>query len=347
MKKFNLKRPWKKGNKAGFYFYLILFTMLVVVISSSLSSIVMDILNKYYEVPLLYVNIGLSFVVGLILAFFIGKILISPIRKLKNMMNQVAEGNFNVKAPEDSIFDEVDDMYHYFNMMMEELRATEIIQSDFVSNVSHEFKTPINAIEGYTMLLSDPNISKEEKDQYVKKIHKNTARMNQLINNVLLLSKLENQSIEPKITVFSMDEQIRQVIIDLEPRWTEKNVEFDIDMDEVTISGNEGIMFHLWSNIIGNAIKFGPENGVIKISLKKEDGNIIFICDDEGEGIEEESKKFIFNKFYQTDTSHKSEGNGLGLALVKKVVDIYKGKIEVESLIPKGTRFKIIIPNHK
>lgn len=342
MKKFQIIKPWKTKKKASFYFYYVLFTTIIVLIASSISSGIGEFLYKKYEIPNFYVVIGLSFIVGLIMAVFIGKVLLSPIKKLKNNMNKVAEGDFSVKATEDSIFDEVDDMYHYFNMMMDELRATEIIQSDFISNVSHEFKTPINAIEGYITLLSEDNISEEEKEQYVEKIMKNTERMSQLISNVLLLSKLENQTIDTKIKSFSLDEQIRQVIILLEPKWVEKNVEFDIELDEIDYLGNEGIMFHVWNNLIGNAIKFGPKNGKITIKLKKDD-KVKFIIEDEGPGIDEEAIKFIFNKFYQTDTSHKSDGNGLGLSLVKKIVDLCNGSIIVENKETSGCRFTVIL----
>ena len=342
MKKFQIIKPWKTKKKASFYFYYVLFTTIIVLIASSISSGIGGFLYKKYEIPNFYVVIGLSFIVGLIMAVFIGKVLLSPIKNLKNNMNKVAEGDFSVKVTEDSIFDEVDDMYHYFNMMMDELRATEIIQSDFISNVSHEFKTPINAIEGYITLLSDDNISIEEKEQYVEKIMKNTERMSQLISNVLLLSKLENQTIDTKIKSFSLDEQIRQVIILLEPKWVEKNVEFDIELDEIDYLGNEGIMFHVWNNLIGNAIKFGPKNGKITIQLKKDD-KVKFIIEDEGPGIDEESIKFIFNKFYQTDTSHKSDGNGLGLSLVKKIVDLCNGSIIVENKENTGCRFTVIL----
>ena len=342
MKKFQIIKPWKTKKKASFYFYYVLFTTIIVLIASSISSGIGEFLYKKYEIPNFYVVIGLSFIVGLIMAVFIGKVLLSPIKNLKNNMNKVAEGDFSVKVTEDSIFDEVDDMYHYFNMMMDELRATEIIQSDFISNVSHEFKTPINAIEGYITLLSDDNISVEEKERYVEKIMKNTERMSQLISNVLLLSKLENQTIDTKIKSFSLDEQIRQVIILLEPKWVEKNVEFDIELDEIDYLGNEGIMFHVWNNLIGNAIKFGPKNGKITIQLKKDD-KVKFIIEDEGPGIDEESIKFIFNKFYQTDTSHKSDGNGLGLSLVKKIVDLCDGSIIVENKENSGCRFTVIL----
>lgn len=342
MKKFQIIKPWKTKKKASFYFYYVLFTTIIVLIASSISSGIGEFLYKKYEIPNFYVVIGLSFIVGLIMAVFIGKVLLSPIKNLKNNMNKVAEGDFSVKVTEDSIFDEVDDMYHYFNMMMDELRATEIIQSDFISNVSHEFKTPINAIEGYITLLSDDNISVEEKERYVEKIMKNTERMSQLISNVLLLSKLENQTIDTKIKSFSLDEQIRQVIILLEPKWVEKNVEFDIELDEIDYLGNEGIMFHVWNNLIGNAIKFGPKNGKITIQLKRDD-KVKFIIEDEGPGIDEESIKFIFNKFYQTDTSHKSDGNGLGLSLVKKIVDLCDGSIIVENKENSGCRFTVIL----
>lgn len=343
MKKINLKHSWKIKKKAGFYFYYIVFTMIIVLISSTISSGISEYLYKTYGVPSFYVTMGLSFIVGLIMAVFIGKVLINPIRNLKNLMNKVSEGDLSIKAPNDSLFDEVDDMYHYFNVMMDELRATEIIQSDFISNVSHEFKTPINAIEGYTTLLADSSISLEEKEQYVEKIHLNTEKMNLLITNVLLLSKLENHSIETHSKRYSLDEQIRQAVIWLEPKWVEKNVEFNVEMEKIDYVGNEGIMFHVWTNLINNAIKFGPDNGKINITLKKDDSKIIFTIEDEGPGINEDSQKYIFNKFYQSDTSHKSEGNGLGLSLVKKIIDICGGKIFVCNNKVKGCTFTVIL----
>ena len=168
--------------------------------------------------------------------------------------------------------------------------------------------------------------------------------MNQLVNNVLLLAKLDNHSISKQNSVFLLDEQIRQSILFLEPKWTEKNIDFNIDFDAVKYYGSESLMIHVWNNLIGNAIKFSPENSTIKMSLKIAADNVVFIIDDEGPGVSEESMKYLFNKFYQTDTSHKEEGYGLGLSLVKKIVDLSYGKVMVENLEAGGCRFKVLLP---
>ena len=259
-------------------------------------------------------------------------------------MEEVSNGNFDIQLDENSSIDEVEDMFHYFNLMVKELKATETIQSDFISNASHEFKTPLNAIEGYATLLTDDTISNEEKDLYVEKILFNTQRMNQLVHNVLLLSKLDNHSITKQNSVYLLDEQIRQSILFLESKWVDKNIEFDIDFDTIKFYGSESLMFHVWNNLISNAIKFSPKNGTIKMSLKTVNKKIAFVIEDQGPGVDEECKKYIFNKFYQADTSHKEEGYGLGLALVKKIIDLSYGKIEVENLEPNGCRFSVYLP---
>lgn len=295
------------------------------------------------DIPSYITIVTISLIAGLTLTFIVGKTLISPIKKLKNMMNEVANGNLTIKVEEKSIIDEVEDIYHYFNLMMEELRSTETIQSDFISNVSHEFKTPLNAIAGYATLLSSENVTEEERKEYINKIIYNTQRMNELIGNILLLSKVDNQSIDYKKSHYSLDEQIRRSILFLEPKWSNKNINFDVELDDINYYGNESIMIHIWNNLIDNAIKFSPLGGNIEMRLYKEDSRIIFSIGDEGPGIPEDLIKYIYNKFYQIDVSHKSDGNGLGLALVKKILDISNGEIIVENKDTKGTIFKVIL----
>ncbi len=342
--KFNY-RSWKTKKRQSFKFYFVLFSMIVIASAISIGSAFNEVLNlllsEDIEIPNYLITFTVSLIVGLILAFFIGKSLINPIKELKDLMNEVANGNLNIRANEKSIFDEIEDMKHYFNLMMKELSATETIQSDFISNVSHEFKTPLNAIDGYATLLSDDNITEIERKEYIEKIHFNARRMNELIQNILLLSKIDNQAINFKKNEYSLDEQIRQSILFLEPKWMEKNVEFDVDLDEVKFTGSESLMMHVWNNLIDNAIKFGPKSAIIKITLKNIGDEIIFTIEDEGPGIKGESIDFIFNKFYQIDTSHKSEGNGLGLSLVKKIIDIHEGSINVENLQDKGCKFTV------
>lgn len=349
MKKITLNpKNWKIKKRQSFKLYFTLFTTIIVTISTAIPSIVYGLINYLVEKPivipeLIIVSVS-SLLVGFILSYFVGRILLSPIKKLQSSMEEVSNGNFNISLEEGSAFDEVDDMFHYFNLMVKELKATETIQTDFISNASHEFKTPLNAIEGYATLLHDSSISDEEKKLYIDKILFNTRRMNQLVNNVLLLAKLDNHSISKQNSVFLLDEQIRQSILFLEPKWTEKNIDFNIDFDAVKYYGSESLMIHVWNNLIGNAIKFSPENSTIKMSLKIAADNVVFIIDDEGPGVSEESMKYLFNKFYQTDTSHKEEGYGLGLSLVKKIVDLSYGKVMVENLEAGGCRFKVLLP---
>ena len=192
--------------------------------------------------------------------------------------------------------------------------------------------------------MHNENITEEERKLYVEKILFNTSRMNQLVNNVLLLSKLDNHSITKQNALFLLDEQIRQSILFLEPKWLEKNIEFDIEMETIKFFGSESLMVHVWNNLISNAIKFSPINGVIKIELKALKEQIVFIIEDDGPGVSKDVIEHIFNKFYQADTSHKEEGYGLGLSLAKKIVDLSYGEIIVENKESGGARFKVLLP---
>ena len=222
----------------------------------------------------------------------------------------------------------------------------QVLQMDFVSNVSHEFKTPINAIEGYTMLLQGEELSPDQ-EEYVEKILFNTQRLSGLVGNILLLSKLENQNIPMKKTEYRLDEQIRQAFLSLETKWTEKEIGFQVELEEVKYTGNEGLLMHIWMNLLDNAIKFSPAKGTITMFLKQEKNSVKFIVEDEGPGIEEDVKTRIFDKFYQVDGSHKAEGNGLGLALVKRIVDSAGGTIKAENREYGGCRFVVELPKQK
>lgn len=341
------KLKWKTRKRRSFHFYFIFYVNIVLVSSIALSSwiapLIVDWFSQWFRLPDFVMILILSLLIGITLSLFVGKVILAPIKRIRDAMTDVSEGNLDIAVTEESRLDEIEDINHAFNIMVKELRSTEIIQSDFVSNVSHEFKTPLTSIEGYATMLKDGNLSEEEKE-YVEKILFNTHRMSELVNNILLLSKLDNQGIERRNEEFSVDEQIRQEILATETKWTEKNIDFDIEMDVVRFNGNGSLISHIWSNLLGNAIKFSPYGGKIKMTLKIENGNVVFAISDEGEGIKEEAKKYIFDKFYQSDTSHKQEGNGLGLALVKKIVDIYGGEVSVHNLETKGCEFTVRLP---
>jgi signal transduction histidine kinase len=278
-------------------------------------------------------------------ALLLTRLLSHPIRTLQRAMRRVAEGNFDVKLDDESGFEEMVQISKNFNSMTKELAATETLQTDFVSNVSHEFKTPINAIEGYATLLQNGDITPDEQREYVEKILFNTKRLSTLVGNILILSKIDNQGIPESHTTYRLDEQIRQSLLSLEPRWIERETEFDIELDEVEYTGNESLLIHVWNNLIENAIKFGKRGGLIKIRLAKYEDVIEFVIEDDGPGIPPEDTERIFGRFYQSDSSHKSEGNGLGLALVKQIIKLESGEIYVESAESGGARFVVLLKN--
>lgn len=268
-----------------------------------------------------------------------------PMVELGTAMRKVAQGDFTVRLDEERDFPEIRQIKKDFNLMTKELGATEILQTEFVSNVSHEFKTPINAIEGYTMLLQSGDAISEEQEAYIQKILLNTGRLSALVGNMLLLSKIDNQNIQTKMTTYRLDEQIRQSILFLEARWTESNTDFDVEMDRIEYTGPESLMLHVWNNLIENAIKYGPQNGLIRMKLTEEKNEIIFVIEDEGPGIGKEEQKHIFDRFYQADSSRKGEGNGLGLALVRQILGQSNGTIDVENLPERGCRFTVRLPH--
>ncbi|MBQ8831117.1 MAG: HAMP domain-containing histidine kinase [Oscillospiraceae bacterium] len=295
------------------------------------------------RIPLILELVVFSLLIGSLITTFMSKLFFDPIKKLGDAMEKVADGDFTVQIETKSSSKEIQEIYSGFNLMTHELNATEVLQTDFVSNVSHEFKTPINAIEGYTMLLQGGEGLDEDQQQYVEKILFNTKRLSDLVGNILLLSKIENQTIQTNQTKYRLDEQIRQSIVALEPEWSEKEIEFDVDMENIEYTGNEGLMRHVWDNLISNAIKFNPVGGFVRIMLEQQDDRIVFTIEDSGPGISDEATKHIFDKFYQGDSSHKEEGNGLGLALVKRILAIAGGEIFAENIQNGGCRFIVTL----
>ena len=294
-------------------------------------------------VVLIIALLVISLLIGLFVTSLLSAQFFSPIKKLGKAMEQVADGDFSVRLEDQSSSKEIMEVYSGFNLMAHELSATEILQTDFVSNVSHEFKTPINAIEGYATLLEGCDDLTAEQREYVEKIAFNTRRLSSLVGSILLLSKLENRQIPTGRSRYRLDEQIRQSIVALEPAWEPKDIEFDVEMERVEYLGNEAMMRHVWDNLISNAVKFNPHGGLVRIRLEKKLRQIRFTIDDCGPGISEEAKKRIFDKFYQADNSHKAEGNGLGLALVKRILAFENGEVTAENIPGGGCRFAVTL----
>ena len=225
---------------------------LALVFSTVISALLFAFLNHFFNLPgsipvLGWLLIFNTLIAGLITSFINARLL-EPITRLSKAMKEVSQGDFEQHLETNSRIAEVGESYQSFNVMTKELRATEVLQMDFVSNVSHEFKTPINAIEGYTMLLQGEELSQEQ-EEYVEKILFNTQRLSGLVGNILLLSKLENQNIPMKKTEYRLDEQIRQAFLSLETKWTEKEIGFQVELEEVKYTGNEGLFMHIWINL--------------------------------------------------------------------------------------------------
>ena len=300
-----------------------------------------EVIPLDWEVPLELEMLCVCLFIGVLVTSLLSKFFFDPIKKLRQAMDRVAEGDFSVRLEEKSSSKEIMEIYTGFNLMTHELSATEILQTDFVSNVSHELKTPINAIEGYSTLLQDSENLSEDQQEYVEKILFNTRRLSSLAGSILLLSKLENQQIPTNQRLYRLDEQIRQSIVALEGAWVSKDIELDVEMDAVSYLGNEPMMRHVWDNLIGNAIKFSPAGSLITIRLQKERQELVFTVEDQGPGLTEEAQKHLFDKFYQADSSHRQEGNGLGLALVKRILTIEKGQVTAQNLPEGGCRFTV------
>ena len=336
-----------KRSKLSLRLRLILMVSGEIEVSVLLAYGIAELVNFAYSekdvVPLLFLLVVISLFIGIIVTVFMSKYFFDPIKQLGKAMEKIADGDFNIQLDTKSCAQEIQEVFTGFNLMTNELKATEVLQTDFVSNVSHEIKTPINAIEGYSMLLqSGENLSPEQK-KYVDKIIFNTGRLSNLVGNILLLSKIENQSIETNKSVFRLDEQIRQALLAQEEKWTVKDIDFDVDLIKAEYNGNENLMLHVWENLISNAVKFSPQGGLIRIKLIESDGKFIFTIEDEGDGFDKTTEKRIFDKFYQGDSSHKEDGNGLGLALVKRIITITKGDISAENRSSGGAKFTVTL----
>lgn len=267
----------------------------------------------------------------------------SHVKKILQATNQMAQGNFDIHIK--PFFglnnaDEFNAIIENLNKMAEELSGVETLRTDFIANVSHELKTPLAVIQNYSTMLQNSNLTTEQRLEYAKIITETSHRMTSLITNILKLNRLENQQIFPESKIYNLGEQLCECLLVFEDIWEKKNLDIETDIAEnVAINADEELLSLVWNNLFSNAIKFTESGGKISISLKEKDGLALVTVTDTGCGISPEVGKHIFEKFYQGDTSHASQGNGLGLALVKRVIDITGGEISVQSTPQKGSTF--------
>lgn len=295
------------------------------------------------KVPILLLFFS-SLLLGGAVALYVGKVIIKPIQKIGNAFHEVSEGNFSVRVSEDEKIDEIREIAQQFNAMTYDLAHIETLRTDFVADVSHEFKTPISSIEGYATLLQTPALSEEKRLHYTQKILENSHRLSSLTSNMLLLSKLEHQEMVTDNKQFRLDEQIRKTILLLEDKWEKKQIGFDLDLPLQMYYGSEKLLEQVWFNIIDNAIKHSPDGATIEVRLQSTASSVSVAIADHGDGMTDEVMKHIFEKFYQGDSSRKAEGNGLGLALVRRIIHICGGSISVQSASGDGSVFTVELP---
>lgn len=299
--------------------------------------------SMFAVVFLRIISTSLSFLaVFVLMTTFASFRLSKPVQVLTRAHERVQEGDFTVRLP-DNHPGEMGELMRSFNDMTEALGSTAYLQKDFISSISHEFKTPIASIRGFAKLLQMPGLTEEQRKEYIDLIAQESDRLSRLSETLLRLSALEQQTAPASLSAFPLDEQLRQVILRLEPNWSAKDIGWQLDMQEVAITSDQELLNQVWVNIIQNAIKFSPEGSDIAVRVFRE-GNVIVEIEDHGCGMTEEAQKRIFDKFYQADKSRKQEGVGLGLSLVKRIVDMLGGTVTVRSEVGVGSTFRVELP---
>ncbi|HJA93518.1 MAG TPA: HAMP domain-containing histidine kinase [Candidatus Eisenbergiella merdipullorum] len=352
MKKKNLKINWLFSLKRYVIFFLMMdfvitcCILLFLKLMSQTAGIVLDRVHVELAAKLTFVNIVLLSLICTVIDGIRRRFLVDrPVRQIIEAADQIMKGNFSVRIPPlhsaDSM-DGFDVIADYFNRMAEELSGIESLRTDFISNVSHELKTPLSVIQNYGTMLQQPELPEGKRMEYAKTVTDASLRLADLITNILKLNKLENQQIYPSVKEYDLGEQLCGCMLSFEHVWEKKELEIDTDLEEnLMIDADEELLSLVWNNLFSNAVKFTEPHGKVTLSLKPEGPYAVVSIADTGCGISPEVGKHIFEKFYQGDTSHAVQGNGLGLALVKRVIDIVGGEISVSSEVGKGSVFTV------
>ncbi len=356
----------KKGQLFGtvlkwLYRYFVFFLVAAFVVTCCMTLFV-STLTEALEIPLTDANMGRAAKLTLANVFLISLIFTTadglrrrfflrrPIKRISDAAERLMRGDFTARVPKgtsllsDDSFDAIADS---FNKLAQELGSVETLRCDFIANVSHEMKTPLAVIQNYGRLLQSEDLSESERVEYARGVTDGAGRMADMLTSILKLNRLENQQIYPNFTEFDLGEQLCECAIAFERVWEEKDIELECELDEsVTVSADAELLCLVWNNLLSNAFKFTPNGGRVGLSMHS-DGETVSVCvSDTGCGMSANVGAHIFEKFYQGDTSHASEGNGLGLALVKRVVDIMHGEISVESTVGHGSCFTVRIKLH-
>ncbi len=355
MKKTNKKfNPFRLVNRLGMK--LMLLTLAIIFAAEFLAfttTIVIDMLTGGKSDTTNIIGlIAASIIIGALLAFVAANAFLKPLSELVKATKRVTNGDYTTRLEPDiwtrHTVKELKELIADFNEMTEELQNTELFRNDFISSFSHEFKTPLVSIRGFARELYEGDLTEEQRREFSKIILDETEYLSVLSQNTLLMTNLENREIITDKTRFSLDEQLRGCMLTLEPQWSEKNIEIDMEgLSEVDYFWNEHLLSQVWYNLFGNAVKFTEKGGTIRVSCVKDGDKIVVTIADSGCGISEEALPHIFEKFYQADSSHATKGNGLGLSLVKKIIELCEGEISVTSKMGEGTEFVVKLSDKK
>lgn len=328
-------------------FAILLVTSIIIVIATLLlirmNAINIVKISRHEPLLPLFMLLIISVVVGTVVSLVMSRIPLKPVRQVIDATNRLAAGDFSarLRLPGARAFTELADS---FNRMAEELGGIEMLRSDFVDNFSHEFKTPIVSIKGFAEELKHDDLTKEQRAEYLDIIISESSRLAALATNVLNLSRVEKQTILTNRARFDLTEQIRRCVLLFENKWEQRRLDLSVELEEISLFGDDELLNQVWLNLIDNAVKFTPEGGSIEIRLKKTDNGAEFTIRDDGYGISEDAQKHIFDKFYQGDASRTVSGNGLGLSIAKRIVSLHSGSITCHSEEGVGTVFSVILP---
>ncbi len=303
--------------------------------------------NPFILVLVMLVAIGFLTLLATLIDYFRRKITVDrPVKDILQATDKISSGDFSIRLKVNHSYkkyNEFDFIKENLNKMTSELSKTEVLHQDFISNVSHELKTPLSIIQNYAISLQNPTLDENTKRNYTQTLVQTSKRLTELITNILKLNKLENQELSLEYEKIRLDEMLTESILSFEEFMENKSITLECDLEEIEMVTCPMYLEIVWNNLLSNAIKFSNTNGLIRVSLKRKLNKAIVQIEDHGCGISNEIGEHIFEKFYQGDTSHTQEGNGLGLALVKKVIDVMGGKITVESQVGIGTTFTVCL----
>lgn len=294
--------------------------------------------------PRVAFTIILSLVMFALMAVLVSFFISKPVTQLTQATRQISQGNFSIRLP-DNNQGEIGELMRSFNSMAEELEKTDYLQKDFISSVSHEFRTPIASIKGFARLLQMPGVDEASRQEYVGLIAQESDRLSRLSDTLLRLSALEHQMAPASVTSFRLDEQVRQVILQLEPTWSAHEINWKLRLDPVIIESDADLLVQVWINLIQNAVKFSPQGSTVEMTVRRTNQAEVIITD-HGIGMSDETLSRIFERFYQGDSSRSKEGVGLGLCLVKRIIHMLGGTIRVQSKPGEGSTFQIKLPLH-